>query len=318
MLGLEKSKLGQTTLEVTKLCMGILPMGPNQKHIPQSEGAHLIRQGLEAGINFLDTAEMYGTHSYIEEALRGFSGEVVIASKSVSASYDQMVASVEKARLELGRDVIDIFHIHAARADAKVFQERAGALHALQDFKAKGVIKAVGVSLHGADVCVAAANNPAIDVVFPIINKRGMGIINGNREDMLLGIDLCRKANKGIYAMKALAGGHLIGEIREAFKYVQQIPGIVSIAVGMVKESELAFNLKYFTGEDILESELPQAFGEKRLHVLGYCVGCGTCVAHCPNYALHVEEGKVQVDRNKCILCGYCSPTCPLFALRLV
>ncbi|MCL2549002.1 MAG: aldo/keto reductase [Symbiobacteriaceae bacterium] len=315
---MQKNRLGETGLEVTNLCMGILPMGPNQKHIPQSEGAKLIRQGVEAGINFLDTAEMYGTHSYIEEALRGFQGEVVIASKSVSDTYEAMCTSVEKARTQLNRDVIDIFHIHAARADVSVFDERAGAIAALMDLKARGIIRAVGISVHGADVCIAAASRPEFDVVFPIINKRGMGIINGNLSDMLRGIALCHQSEKGIYAMKALAGGHLIDEIRDAFAYVQAIPGIASLAVGMVKEQELHFNLKYFNGEEINEAELPHTQGEKRLHVLSYCVGCGTCTKICPNYALSVSEGKVQVDHSRCILCGYCSPACPLFALRLV
>jgi len=317
-VAMKKNRLGKTELEVTELCFGILPMGPNQKNIPQSEGARLIRQGLEAGINFLDTAEMYGTHSYIAEALQGYQGEVVIASKSASTTYEAMTASVEKARQELGRDVIDIFHIHAARADAAVFEERAGAIDALVDLRAQGVIRAVGISVHGADACAIAATRPEFDIVFPIINKRGMGIINGTLEDMLQAIEQCRLAGKGMYAMKALAGGHLIGEIQDAYAYVQHIPGFASIAVGMVNETELAFNLKYFKGEEIFPAELPSAQNEKRLHVLSYCVGCGTCVKVCPNYALSVQEGKVQVDREKCILCGYCSPACPLFALRLV
>lgn len=315
---LKKNPLGKTGLNVTELCFGVLPMGPNQKNIPQAEGARLIRQAVEAGLNFLDTAEMYGTHTYIEEALRGYQGDVIIASKSVSATYEDMCNSVEKARQELKRDVIDIFHIHAARADASVFEQRAGAIEALVDLKAKGHIRAVGISVHGADACLKAAERPEFDVVFPIINKRGMGIINGSLDDMLRGIEQCRLAGKGMYAMKALAGGHLIGEIQEAYRYVQGIPGFASIAVGMVNETELAFNLKYFSGQEISAAELPNAQNEKRLHVLSYCVGCGTCVEACPNFALSVSEGKVHVDRDKCILCGYCSPTCPLFALRLV
>ncbi|MCL2498428.1 MAG: aldo/keto reductase [Symbiobacteriaceae bacterium] len=315
---MKKAYLGQTALQVTELCMGILPMGPNQKHLPQAEGAKLIRQGVEAGINFLDTAEMYLTHSYIEEALRGFTPEVIIASKSVAATYDDMQKSVEKARQELKRDTIDIFHIHAARADASVLQQRAGAIEALVDLKAKGVIKAVGISLHGADTCIAVASHPAFDVVFPIVNKLGMGIINGTLEDMLRGIELCRQAGKGLYAMKSLAGGHLIGNIIDAFAYVQAIPGFTSIAVGMVEEKELLFNLKYFRGEEITAEELPKVQEEKRIQVLSYCIGCGFCTKACPNFAMTVVDGKVQVDNNKCILCGYCSPACPLFALRLV
>jgi len=46
------------------------------------------------------------------------------------------------------------------------------------------------------------------------------------------------------------------------------------------------------------------------------CVGCGACVDMCPVNALHVENGKVQVN-NDCIDCGACTSSCPVDALEL-
>ncbi len=311
-------ELGKTGIRVTELCFGVLPMGPIQKNIPMEEGAGLIRMGVEAGINFLDSAEMYRTHEYIRHALRGWDKPVVIATKSASTTYEAMKASVEKARQELDRDVIDIFHIHAARADKAVFTERAGAIECLVDYKAKGLIKAVGISTHAVDVVDAAPDHPEIDVVFPIINKRGMGILNGNVADMLAAIEKVHQAGQGLYAMKALAGGHLIGEITDAIQFVRDIPGMSSTAIGMVEPKELALNLRIFNDEVIDPAELPKSQIDKRLIVLSYCVGCGKCTTICPNHALSVQGGKATVDHSKCLLCGYCSPECPLFALRLV
>ncbi len=55
----------------------------------------------------------------------------------------------------------------------------------------------------------------------------------------------------------------------------------------------------------------------KRLIVLEFCRGCGTCVQTCPNQALTLADGKARVDNDKCILCGYCNPVCPEFALSV-
>jgi len=57
---------------------------------------------------------------------------------------------------------------------------------------------------------------------------------------------------------------------------------------------------------------------EKRLKILGFCTGCGSCIEHCPSHALELKGEKCEVDRGKCILCGYCAPHCPEFAIRVV
>lgn len=315
---MKKKLLGKTGFEVTQMCLGILPMGPAQRNIPIAEGSKIIRSAVEQGVNFLDTAEMYHTHDYIELALRGFQGEVVIATKSGSTTYEAMQKSVEAARKELNRDCIDIFHIHAARADHKVFEERAGAIECLVDMKAKGYIKAIGISTHAVDVCQIAAGRPEFDVVFPIINKIGMGILQGDLEAMIVAIKACYKAGKGLYAMKALAGGHLIGSLVDSINYVRAMEEFSSVAVGVVNEKELQMDLKIFNDQPIPVEELPSPEVNKRMIVLGNCIGCGKCELVCPNMAIHVVNGKAVIDDSKCLLCGYCRPGCPQFALRLV
>lgn len=309
--------LGSSGIQVTDLCLGVLPMGPVQRNIPKEQCTTIIREAVERGITFLDTAEMYKTHDYIEEALRGYQGEVVIATKSASTTYEAMSKSVENARKELNRDVIEIFHLHAARANHKVFEERAGAIECLLDLKAKGVIKAVGISTHAVDVCRLAADKPEFDIVFPIINKLGMGIIEGNLPEMLEAIDACHKAGKGLYAMKALAGGHLIGDLVDSIAYVRNMEAFASVAIGMVNLKELELNLKIFNDEVIKPEELPSPEVNKRMIVLGNCVGCSKCVKTCPNMAISIINKKAVIDHEKCILCGYCRPVCPQFALRL-
>ena len=314
---MKNNPLGNTGIEVTDLCFGVLPLGPVQRDIPKADALKLIRQGAEAGITFFDTAEMYRTHTYIEEALRGWQKDVVIATESGASTYEDMAISLEKARRELNRDVIDIFLIHAARANHTVFEDRAGAIECLLDAKAQGLIKAVGISTHAVDVCRMVADKPEFDIVFPIINKLGMGIIEGDLQGMLDAIELNRQAGKGMYAMKALAGGHLINDLEGAINYVREIPGFASLALGIVNEKELRVNLKIFRDEPLEAADLPQEEANKRMIVLGNCIGCGKCATTCPNMAIEIINKKAVIDHNKCILCGYCRPVCPQFALRL-
>lgn len=316
---MKKYSLGKTEIKVTELCFGALPIGPLQSNISVEKGAKLIRAALKGGINFIDTAEAYETYSHTRKALEGYNGEVIIATKSSAETYKKMEQSIKDALESLNRTYIDIFLLHAARVTPSVFEERAGALKCLNDYKAKGVIRAIGISTHVMEIVSRAAEVKEIDIIFPIINKLGMGIIDGSVDDMVKAISEAYKVGKGLYAMKALAGGHLIDQLEESFNFVRNIKGISSIAVGMVNQKELELNLKIFNDEEIPQELLTQKIKPgKRLLISSFCKGCGTCVKTCPNNALSLENGKAVVDHKLCILCGYCNPVCPEFAIRLI
>ena len=316
---MKKYSLGKTGIKVTELCFGALPIGPLQANISVGEGAKLIRAALERGINFIDTAEAYKTYPHIRKALEGYNKEVIIATKSNVKTYREMEQIIKDALESLNRTYIDIILLHAARVTPSVFKERAGAFQCLNDYKAKGTIRAIGISTHAVGIVKRAAEIKEIDIIFPIINKLGMGILGGSADDMVEAISEAHEAGKGLYAMKALAGGHMIGQLEESFNFVRNIKGISSIAVGMVNQEELELNLKIFNDEEISQDLLTQkAKPNKRLFILSLCKGCGTCVKTCPNNALSLENGKAVVDHKFCILCGYCNPVCPEFAIRLI
>ncbi|MDO9555924.1 MAG: aldo/keto reductase, partial [Atribacterota bacterium] len=280
---MKKYSLGKTGIKVTELCFGALPMGPLQANISVEEGAELIRASLERGINFIDTAEAYKTYPHIRKALEGYNKEVIIATKSSVKTYKKMEQSIKDALESLNRTYIDIFLLHAARVTLSVFEERAGALQCLKDYKAKGVIRAIGISTHAVGIVKRAAEIKEIDIIFPIINKIGLGIVGGNASDMIKAISQAGKAGKGLYAMKALAGGHLIDQLEESFNFVRNIKGISSIAVGMVNQEELELNLKIFNDEEIPQEFLSKKIKpSKRLFISRFCKGCGTCVKTCP------------------------------------
>ena len=229
-----------------------------------------------------------------------------------------MEEAISEALRELKRDYVDIFLLHAARADETAFEKRAGAIEALLKAKEKGYVRCVGLSTHNVGLAAAAAKKPEMDVVFPLVNKGGLGILGGGLPEMLSAIDQLRQAGKGMYAMKVLAGGCLVGDMLDAVSFVRAIPGMNSISVGVTSMGELNLQLQIFNGEEIDKARLASLKAVKQLKIMPFlCSSCGTCVRACPNGALSLVDKLPVPDPKKCVLCGYCTPVCPEFAIRL-
>lgn len=60
-----------------------------------------------------------------------------------------------------------------------------------------------------------------------------------------------------------------------------------------------------------------QAIGEKLMFLAKKCVGCGTCVARCPQGAASLRDGRAHIDRERCVRCGTCAGACPGAALKI-
>ena len=320
---MKKIILGRTGIEVTELVFGALPMGPLQKDLAPETGANIILRALDGGINFIDTAQLYRTYEPIARALAAAANRPVIASKSMARDYDDMRRAVEEALTALNLDYLDIFHLHAARVgpDEKVFVSRAGALRALVECRTEGLIRAVGISSHSVPAIRQAAEHDEIDVVFPIINRTGIGILHGDVEAMSAAIGLCCRQNKGVYLMKALGGGSLVNDYHKAMSFVRnrfQLP----IAVGMVSPAEVDYNLAWFAADQPEETTLPAAVVEEKCFqiVEFICQNCGECIEACPNGAIsrNSPEDKPKIAPGLCLRCGYCVGHCPQFAIRMI
>jgi aryl-alcohol dehydrogenase-like predicted oxidoreductase len=219
--------LGNTGITVFPLIYGTLPLGPLQANVSPQEGGRLIRYALERGVTMIDTATLYGTYPHVREALRGWSGKVTIATKTHTANPTVAREHVELALKELEREQLDIVLIHGARV-ADPFVERADLLEALLTMKQEGKIAHVGLSSHYIEAFRKASSHPEIEIIHPLINRTGMGIIDGSAELMADAIAACARTGQGVYAMKALAGGNLISEARQSLQYVAQLEGVVS------------------------------------------------------------------------------------------
>jgi predicted aldo/keto reductase-like oxidoreductase len=316
---MEYRELGHTGLVVSRLCFGSLTMGPLQRNLSVETGGRLLEAAFSLGVNFVDTAESYGNYAHIGWALqRGWSERVIVTSKAYAVTAHEMEQSVQRALRELGRDYIDIFMLHEQES-ALTLKGHSGALEYLQRAKEQGLVRAVGVSTHAVAGVRAAALHPLVDVIHPLINRAGFGILDGGVEEMLHAISFAQQLGKGLYGMKAIAGGHLWQDVPAALQFALQISELSAIAVGMQNEAELLANLATFAGQPV-----PQAVSEvlrrqpRRLHVEEWCTGCGACTSACQSQALRVENGRVQVDDSRCLCCGYCGRVCPDFCLKVI
>ncbi len=315
---MKKNLLGNTGITVTEVGFGVLTVGKTQLNLSVEEGASVLRYALERGINFLDTAEYYETYPYIKKALEGINFEPVIVSKSLGISFNSMSKAIEDARIALNRDYIDIFLLHEVRNDPD-WNYRAGAWECLQEAKSKGLVKAIGVSTHHVDIAAKASEIKEIDVLFPLINFRGLGIRKGmgfgTKEEMEAEIKKAAAAGKGIFVMKVFGGGNLTGHYLEAIQYVRELEGIASMMIGFGHHHEIDRILEVMDGT--IDPEYKPDLTLKRIRIdQGDCEGCGACIKRCPNHAISKNKfGIAEVDHGLCLTCGYCAPICPVRAI---
>ena len=315
-------QLGNTNIKVTPIGFGVLTIGKTQLDYPVGKGADLIRYALEKGINFLDTAQYYDTYHFIREALKGGVYTPVISSKSLKPSYREMKDAVEEARADMDRDVIDVFLLHEV-AGAYDWEMRRPAWEYLNEAKAKGLVKSIGVSTHHTDTAQMCADIDEIDVLFPLINYKSLGVRTGDgpgtKEDMAEAIKGNADAGKGVFAMKVFGGGNLTGGYLEALDYVTGLPGVDSVMIGFGHTCEVDKAIEYITGT-IDRNYVPDTREKKMRIDAGDCTGCKACLVRCPNRAVYatVNPDGVEIcdiDHKNCLTCGYCGPVCPVRAL---
>ena len=243
----ERGKIGARGPVASRLLFGTLTMGPGQRDLPPERGGELICYAADKGVDFLDTAEYYHTYPHVREALK-VKRDLVVCTKSYAYDRDGAKRSLELAQEGIGREYIDIFLMHEQESEMTMRGHRE-AFDYYRDMRAAGVIGAIGISTHYINAARYAVRYPDLDILFPIINYRGLGIVDGTREEMEQAIFAAHSAGIGVLAMKALGGGHMIEQREEAFRYIRALPGIDAVAVGMQSEAEIDYNAALFSGE---------------------------------------------------------------------
>jgi aryl-alcohol dehydrogenase-like predicted oxidoreductase len=218
---METTTLGRTGIAVSRYCLGAMMFGSwgNPDH---DECVRMIHTALDAGINFIDTADVYSngeSEEIVGKAIKGRRDEVVLATKFVApmgegplrrgASRRWIMQEVEASLRRLQTDYIDLYQQHRPDPTCDIDET----LGALSDLVHQGKVRVLGSSTFPAELIVEAQW---------VAERRGRErfwceqppysiFVRGIERDVL---PVCRKYGMGVIPWSPLAGGWLTGRIR--------------------------------------------------------------------------------------------------------
>ncbi len=165
--------LGKTGLRLSRIGFGTGSRGGSvQRALGKQKFVSLIRYAYDRGITYIDTAEAYGTHSWIGEAVKELPREKLFIQTKVPGVPDDVLERINRYRKELKVDYIDSVLVHCASKRSWV-EDRKRVLDALQAAKQKGLIRAHGVSCHSLPALRRAVETPWVQVHLVRINPQG-------------------------------------------------------------------------------------------------------------------------------------------------
>lgn len=222
---MQKRKLGNQGLQVSAIGLGCMGMSFSYYPFPEKEDAiNLICKAVEQGVNFFDTAEVYGPYvneELVGEALEPYKDKVIIATKfgfniqdgksiGVNSKPEQIRKAVEGSLNRLRVDVIDLLYQH--RVDPNVpIEDVAGTV---KDLIKEGKVKYFGLSEAGAQTIRRAH---AIQPVSALQSEYSLWTRQHEKEI----IPTIEELGIGLVAYSPLGKGFLTGKIDANTKFQQ-------------------------------------------------------------------------------------------------
>jgi aryl-alcohol dehydrogenase-like predicted oxidoreductase len=234
--------LGNTGIHTSRLAMGTGTIGyaggSNQTRAGHDRLVALLLDGYnENGLRFYDTADPYGSHPYVAEALKKLPRDkVTVMTKSDTRDPAGLKADLDRFRKELGTDMIDIVLIHCVTEGDWTTRYR-GAMDVLSEAKQKGVIRAHGASCHTLPALKAAAASPWVDIDLVRLNPIGSHM-DADPDTVISVIKQMRAQGKGVVGMKILGQGDMRHKPAEAIRYALSTGMLDAFTIGAENQSE--------------------------------------------------------------------------------
>jgi aryl-alcohol dehydrogenase-like predicted oxidoreductase len=214
--------LGRTGVQVSPLCLGAMMFGP-WGNDDRADSTRIIHRALDAGINVVDTADVYSggvSEEIVGEALRGRRDDVVLATKffmpmgeepnSRGGSRRWIIREVENSLRRLGTDYIDLYQVHRPSPSTDV-EETLGAL---TDLVRQGKVRYIGSSSYSGSQIVEAqwASRERHLERFVTEQPPYSILVRGIEEDVL---PTAQRYGMGTLTYSPLSGGWLSGRWRK-------------------------------------------------------------------------------------------------------
>ena len=257
--GTDLVSLGKTGIRVSRLAQGTGFNGYNHTSEHTRQGKEkfdrLLHHSLDQGIRFIDMADLYGSHPFVKDIIKGLPRDRFALLTKLWPRQEQWVTpsggareELDRFRQELGVEQIDVCLIHCMQND-KWPTEYARVRDELSELKDKKVVRAVGVSCHDLGALKVASEHPWVDVIFARINHIGGDeySCDAPADEVAAVLKTARQHGKAVVGMKIFGAGKLVkSEEKEAsLKYVFTNELVDAITVGMLKPEEVDDTLQH-------------------------------------------------------------------------
>ena len=245
--------LGQTGIRVSLIGFGTGMRGgkrqSNQTRLGKNKFHTLLKYAYEKGIRFFDCADLYGTHPYLADALKSIPREnYVICSKiwvrpGGIPEKDRLDADIiiDRFRKELNTDYIDLVLIHCMTNPQWPDQQKRQ-MDIMADLKARGIIRAHGVSIHSTGALKACIDNPWVDSVHTRINAYGDSMDDKDPAVVVPVIKNIHRSGKGVVGMKLIGEGRYRDDPDKrdlSIKYALDSESVDTMIVGFENPQEI-------------------------------------------------------------------------------
>ena len=319
---MEKKNFGKTNLEVSEVALGGIPL----QRLTKNKAVYLIREIINSGINFIDTANAYhDSEEKIGEAIKIFKRDkLVISSKSGARDSKTFLSHLDLSLKRLGTDYLDIYHLHGVNNEDNFEKVMApgGAYEVLEKAVASGKVRYCAFSSHNLETAKKIMLTNKFQVVQYPIN-----FIDDEAEKEL--IPLARKLKVGFIAMKPMGGG-MIEDAGLAFRYLSQFkeiipdPGIEKLEE-MEEIIDIVENSRPLTNSEKEEIKtIKKELGDKWCHMCDYCQPCpnGIMISMVLRTESFVKRFSVDSklmdsfeqnikNAEDCVECKECMEKCP-------
>jgi predicted aldo/keto reductase-like oxidoreductase len=242
--------LGNTGIKLSRLGFGT---GSNSGHIQYDLGQEqfnsLIRYAFDQGITYFDCAQNYQTFPWIGGAIKGLPREKLFIQSKIGGRPDDILAAIDRHRKVFDTDYVDSMLIHCMVKDQWTDAWKK-VMDGYNEAKAKGWIRAKGVSCHSLPALRAATKSDWTEVHLVRVNPQG-AFMDGENETYNMGnnppapvlaeLKTMRAKGRGVIGMKMIGNGTFVNpaDRDKAIRFAMSRPEIDAVVIGFKNRSEI-------------------------------------------------------------------------------